>query len=277
MHDEHSQTGSCLCGGVTFATSGRLRDVWACHCGQCRKSSGHHWAATSADLDRFRVTSAATLAWYDSSPAARRGFCARCGASLFWKPAGEDRMAIAAGALDGATGLRLTRHIFTEDAGDYYRPEGPPSTRRPRRRTALIARACAATWPSACPAPPVGSRPAIAPSAASCRGTIRPRSTPTKARSPGTAGRRWGNMKPRRKAGADSALAADRAFGSGPQRVNSRSRRGRSPGKRAGGLPNTSSRDRRATITTSTTVCPVRPAGEGTEGRPQIRRLGTQA
>ena len=126
MHDEHSQTGSCLCGGVTFATSGRLRDVWACHCGQCRKSSGHHWAATSADLDRFRVTSAATLAWYDSSPAARRGFCARCGASLFWKPAGEDRMAIAAGALDGATGLRLTRHIFTEDAGDYYRPEGPP-------------------------------------------------------------------------------------------------------------------------------------------------------
>ncbi|MCB2136578.1 MAG: GFA family protein [Rhodobacteraceae bacterium] len=35
-------------------------------------------------------------------------------------------MAIAPGALDGTTNLRLTRHIFTEDAGDYYRPEGPP-------------------------------------------------------------------------------------------------------------------------------------------------------
>jgi hypothetical protein len=35
-------------------------------------------------------------------------------------------MAIAPGALDGPTGLRLARHIFTDAAGDYYSPEGPP-------------------------------------------------------------------------------------------------------------------------------------------------------
>ncbi len=81
-----------------------------------------------ADLDRFRVTSAATLAWYDSSPCRAAADLLRPprGKPVLEKPAGEDRMAIAAGALDGATGLRLTRHIFTEDAGDYYRPEGPP-------------------------------------------------------------------------------------------------------------------------------------------------------
>lgn len=118
--------GSCLCGGVAFVATGPMRDVWACHCTQCRRTSGHHWAATSVPLDRLRITSDTTLGWYDSSPSARRGFCMRCGTSLFWKPAAEDRMAIAAGALDGPTGLRLTRDIFTGDAGDYYRPDGPP-------------------------------------------------------------------------------------------------------------------------------------------------------
>ncbi len=35
-------------------------------------------------------------------------------------------MAIAAGAFDGQTGFISGPHIFTEDAGDYYAPEGPP-------------------------------------------------------------------------------------------------------------------------------------------------------
>ncbi|MDW4550142.1 GFA family protein [Defluviimonas sp. D31] len=125
MSDTEHHHGSCLCGGVTFETDGPMRDVWACHCGKCRRTSGHFWAATSVPLDRLRITSDETLSWYDSSADARRGFCRRCGASLFWKPAGQDRMAIAPGALDGPTGLRLTRNIYTEDAGDYYSCEGP--------------------------------------------------------------------------------------------------------------------------------------------------------
>lgn len=121
-----AHTGGCLCGGVRFAADPPLRDILACHCGQCRRWSGHVWAATSVPLDRFRLTSGATLGWFRSSAAARRGFCTRCGASLFWQPEGEARLAVAAGALDDSAGLRLVQHIFTGDAGDYYRPEGPP-------------------------------------------------------------------------------------------------------------------------------------------------------
>lgn len=126
MSEMEHRRGSCLCGGVRFETTGPLRDVWACHCRQCRKTSGHHWAATSAPLDRFRITSDDTLAWYDSSAAARRGFCSRCGASLFWEPRDGDRMAIAPGAFDGPTGLTLARDIHAEDAGDYYSCNGAP-------------------------------------------------------------------------------------------------------------------------------------------------------
>lgn len=38
-------------------------------------------------------------------------------------------MHFAPGALDGPTGLRVLEHIFVEDAGDYYAPEGPPPPR----------------------------------------------------------------------------------------------------------------------------------------------------
>jgi hypothetical protein len=119
--------GSCLCGNVRFEATGPLRDVLACHCTQCRKTSGHYWAATTVPSDRFRLTEDRGLRWFRSSDAAERGFCKDCGASLLWKPTREDRISIAPGAFDGPTGLTVAEHWFAEDAGDYYAPEGSPT------------------------------------------------------------------------------------------------------------------------------------------------------
>lgn len=119
--------GSCLCGQVAFEADEPLRPVLACHCTQCRKTSGHYWAATSVPHDRFRLIRDGGLRWFASSALARRGFCGTCGASLFWQPAGEGRISIAAGCLDGPTGLQIAAHWHVEDAGDYYAPEAPPA------------------------------------------------------------------------------------------------------------------------------------------------------
>lgn len=112
--------GSCACGAVTFRTEGPLRPVIACHCETCRKTSGHFWAATSVPLDHFHLIRQDGLAWFSATPAAKRGFCNRCGSSLFWLPEGGAMMSIAAGALDGATGLKIECHWFMAEAGDYY-------------------------------------------------------------------------------------------------------------------------------------------------------------
>ncbi len=118
------KTGSCLCGGVRYELDEPLRDSIACHCTQCRKTSGHYWSATRVPLDRFRLVRDETLAWYRSSPGARRGFCRRCGASLFWRRDGEEAISIGSGTIDGETGIRTLRHIFVEDKGDYYTLDG---------------------------------------------------------------------------------------------------------------------------------------------------------
>jgi hypothetical protein len=119
-------SGSCLCGAVAFEAIPPLRDIVACHCRQCRKQSGHYWAASSVPKARFRLLHDAGLRWFSASAAARRGFCDHCGSFLFWEPKGEDRISLSAGALDGPTGLHIIAHIHKAAAGDYYSPEGPP-------------------------------------------------------------------------------------------------------------------------------------------------------
>ena len=110
-------TGSCLCGVVRYRVSGPLRPVIACHCIQCRKTSGHHVAATSAPRESVEIDG--EVAWYRSSDTARRGFCPICGSNLFWDGPGEN-LSIFAGTLDGDPGIRLAGHIFCADKGAYY-------------------------------------------------------------------------------------------------------------------------------------------------------------
>ncbi|MBF9043510.1 GFA family protein [Rhodobacterales bacterium HKCCE4037] len=110
-------TGSCLCGAIRFRISGPLRPVIACHCTQCRKTSGHHVAATSAAREHVEIEGAPV--WYQSSATAKRGFCGTCGSNLFWEGGGAN-LAIFAGTLDGDPGIALAGHIFCDDKGSYY-------------------------------------------------------------------------------------------------------------------------------------------------------------
>ena len=121
--------GSCLCEAVRFRAEGPISDVVACHCTQCRKQSGHHYAAANVADDRLMLDGGENLSWFQSSPDARRGFCRICGSALFWKNKKNDFTAILAGSFDGETGLKIEKHIFCADKGDYYDiSDGVPQT-----------------------------------------------------------------------------------------------------------------------------------------------------
>ncbi len=134
------RTGQCLCGAVKYEVRGPLDGAIGCHCQQCRRTSGHYTAGALVRRDGVTVTEDRGLAWYQSSPEARRGFCAECGSSVLWDYVAGDAMGIFLGSLDTPTGLAMTRHVFVADKGDYYeitdgtpqhdtydRPPVPPS------------------------------------------------------------------------------------------------------------------------------------------------------
>ena len=113
-------SGQCLCGAISFEVAGELPGPDACHCSICRRWSGHVWASTDVPRDRVTIRGEDMLTWYQSSEKVRRGFCSRCGTTLFFDPPARDWIAIAMGAFDKPTGTRLAKHIFTADKGDYY-------------------------------------------------------------------------------------------------------------------------------------------------------------
>lgn len=113
-------TGSCLCGAVRYAVHGPMRPVVYCHCEQCRKTSGHHVAASACNSEDMEFIESAGLRWYDSSSKAQRGFCSNCGGNLFWKPRNGEHISIMAGSIDLPTGLKANSHIYVGDASDYF-------------------------------------------------------------------------------------------------------------------------------------------------------------
>ena len=112
--------GQCLCGGVSFdVTAGESLDV--CHCRMCQRWTGSVFIDLSVEDKDIHFSSDETLTWYDSSDWAKRGFCKRCGSSLFYRLKQEGaKWAVLAGALDLPPGMRIREEIFIDEKPDYY-------------------------------------------------------------------------------------------------------------------------------------------------------------
>ena len=116
-----SLKASCLCGGIQLITHGYHRDVENCHCIQCMKTHGHYAAYTNVQEQNVKFLKKRTLKWFRSSKRAKRGFCRKCGASLFFKFIGNNNISIAAGMFNGPTKLKTKMNIFVKGKLDYYK------------------------------------------------------------------------------------------------------------------------------------------------------------
>ena len=115
--------GKCLCGSVRIEVQGTLEQrPTACHCAQCRKQTGHFFAGVNVKRNMLLVQGEGNVTWYQSSKNVERGFCSVCGSTLFWKPTidGYEFTSVAMGLFELPTGMRLAKHIFVKDKGDYY-------------------------------------------------------------------------------------------------------------------------------------------------------------
>ena len=126
--------GGCLCGGVRYVANGEPINERICHCRMCQKAIG---AAFNARL-LFRgsdVTLRGRFKTFQSSSDLKRGFCGRCGTTVFSARESTKMIAVTAGSLDQPERFRPSMHFWTssqqpwvelEDGLPQY-PEGAPA------------------------------------------------------------------------------------------------------------------------------------------------------
>ncbi|MCB1679023.1 MAG: GFA family protein [Halioglobus sp.] len=127
MAGKEKLIGSCLCGAVAYQSHQAHEQMWNCHCVNCRKASGVAFATwiKSAPAGFKWLRGGSAVASYDSSPALRRAFCARCGSVLPAHHLAGDYMMLPAGGIATAHGLTPAADLYNASAGTWYDDDTP--------------------------------------------------------------------------------------------------------------------------------------------------------
>jgi hypothetical protein len=105
--------GGCQCGAVRYRAAGGAAMTALCHCTMCRRANAAP-AVAWAMFEESQVTFTRQLPTvYESSPGARRGFCARCGTQIsFTADYIPGLIDLTIGSLDDPTQLAPTLHYW---------------------------------------------------------------------------------------------------------------------------------------------------------------------
>lgn len=109
-----SMTGGCACGKVRYEAKVDPAGAYLCHCRMCQRATGSvSIAFVNAQLND--VTWESEPDWYESSPIARRPFCAHCGTSLgFLFTEDADKMDLTVGSFDDPSPFAPKHHFGVE-------------------------------------------------------------------------------------------------------------------------------------------------------------------
>tara|TARA_Y100000996_G_scaffold334074_1_gene270453 strand:- start:417 stop:842 length:426 start_codon:yes stop_codon:yes gene_type:complete len=106
--------GSCLCKNISFEIFNECRYSVLCHCTMCQKSNAEFSNYTKVQKKNFKFKNKKTLKWFNSSKSFKRGFCSKCGSSLFFQSRLSDlELAVSTGSLNSSVPVK--GHIYYED------------------------------------------------------------------------------------------------------------------------------------------------------------------
>ena len=111
--------GHCLCGAVTVRATPVRRHVEACHRTMCRRWSGVAYVGVQCGSE-VEIEGESSVVRYRSSDWAERGFCGRCGSSLFYHYLPLDHYGFLAGLFPDDSFLPLSEGIFIDEKPAYY-------------------------------------------------------------------------------------------------------------------------------------------------------------
>ncbi len=99
MTDE-TWTGGCQCGAVRYRLLTRPNNPCICHCRMCQKQFGSFFGAFAGVSAEHFVLTRGTIAYFQSSSEAERGFCRDCGTPLVYRFLSQPRIDVSIGSLD---------------------------------------------------------------------------------------------------------------------------------------------------------------------------------
>ena len=119
MSEAASKNGSCLCGAVSFTTSNFSKQVYACHCGMCRKWGGGPFMEVDCGTNiSFKGEENITV--YNSSDWAERGFCNKCGSHLFYRLEENNQHQVPVGLFDDQELFVFDSQVFIDKKPSFY-------------------------------------------------------------------------------------------------------------------------------------------------------------
>ena len=105
--------GQCLCGTVQFEISGKVPNLYQCHCSDCRKATGSASnSATIVPREKFQwVKGTDSINAFRKPNGYRNDFCTVCGSAVPNYLRGHDLVWIPAGCLEDTDGLAIVAHL----------------------------------------------------------------------------------------------------------------------------------------------------------------------
>lgn len=106
-------SGGCQCGRIRYTAQVSNNDAYLCHCRMCQRATG----GVSIAFKGFKaddVMWAHEPDWYQSSPIARRPFCATCGTPLGFQYLDSDKLDLTVGSFDDPSGFVPVAHFGAE-------------------------------------------------------------------------------------------------------------------------------------------------------------------
>lgn len=114
--------GQCLCGAVQVTARVDAPRLRACHCDMCRQHTSGAFFSLETLPDSITVTGPAQT--FKSSEWASRGFCPKCGSTLWYGLDADGSRNLSAGLFPDAGGGTLKVEFFTDNCPQGYALSG---------------------------------------------------------------------------------------------------------------------------------------------------------
>ena len=122
MSSENKVQGSCFCGNVKFSVEAPTLFCAHCHCSMCRRSHGAGFVTWfGVPYEQLSILSGErSLVHFQSSSHGRRGFCGRCGSTLFCESEKHpERIDIVLANMHNAIDRKPEFHVYFDDRAEW--------------------------------------------------------------------------------------------------------------------------------------------------------------